>query len=330
MGNKKTVMNRDFIVSSSANLCEYVHMIAQIETNKYTLKQGISNINSTLSSYKFSSKPTPPAGDEPKDRSLSLSAPAEYHGGTVCKVLGGICGAGSLLLAILFNEVGGIMIFLGLILVLASFGLAHNLENGYSIEKIEPYYRTKRNLHNIYINELEVWKESCRDYQNRLAQYNKQQDAIKPLEEKLNELTASLIEVNEVLSKLYEVNVIFEKYRDFVPMCTIHEYLASGRCTELKGANGAYNLYESELRQNIIISNLESIGSNIEAIKKNQYALYQAVQKTNSYLSDIKRDIEMISQNTSEIQQYSRSIALQTKITADNTEALKWMKLLMG
>ena len=36
-------------------------------------------------------------------------------------------------------------------------------------------------------------------------------------------------------------------------MCTMYEYFVTGRCDKLSGADGAYNLYETEVRQNIII-----------------------------------------------------------------------------
>ena len=62
-----------------------------------------------------------------------------------------------------------------------------------------------------------------------------------------------------MLDKLYELNVIFPKYRDLVAVSQMYEYVASGRCNTLSGYEGAYNLYEQELRMNIVISQLEDI-----------------------------------------------------------------------
>ena len=50
----------------------------------------------------------------------------------------------------------------------------------------------------------------------------------------------------------------------------------------MEGPNGAYNLYEGELRSDIIISSLSSIISNLEAIRNNQYTLYQSIENANA------------------------------------------------
>lgn len=42
------------------------------------------------------------------------------------------------------------------------------------------------------------------------------------------------------------MGVIYPKYLTLPAVTTIYEYLESGRCDSLAGANGSYNLYESE------------------------------------------------------------------------------------
>ena len=61
------------------------------------------------------------------------------------------------------------------------------------------------------------------------------------------------------LEKMYSSNIIYKKYRSIVPMFMICEYLESNRCTKLEGHDGAYNMYEQELRANIIIDRLDII-----------------------------------------------------------------------
>ena len=90
-----------------------------------------------------------------------------------------------------------------------------------------------------------------------------------------------------VLRKLYDLDVIYPKYRNIVAMASINEYFESGRCTELKGPNGAYNLYEQEIRMNLIIVSLGAILNNLNAIKQNQYCLFQT-------LTDAKKEMHSI------------------------------------
>ncbi|MBQ7301993.1 MAG: hypothetical protein IJW89_00230 [Clostridia bacterium] len=86
-------------------------------------------------------------------------------------------------------------------------------------------------------------------------------------------------------NQLYATNIIFGKYHDLAAITSFYEYLLSGRCVTLDGVNGCYNLYESELRANIIINKLDAIGDALEQIKGNQYMLYSQLQQINTELS---------------------------------------------
>lgn len=97
----------------------------------------------------------------------------------------------------------------------------------------------------------------------------------------------ALATLENALEQLYAENVVFPKYRNFVAITAINEYLMSGRCDKLEGPDGAYNLYEMELRQNIIISQLSSIIDNLEQIRSNQYSLYEELNKANYTVNEI-------------------------------------------
>ena len=105
---------------------------------------------------------------------------------------------------------------------------------------------------------------------------------------------AVLTTLTNALNKLYAQDIIFPKYRNLVAIASIYEYLASGRCDKLEGSDGAYNLYEMELRQNIVIGQLSRIINNLERIKMNQYALYQELQQTNALVNKIVVNTDII------------------------------------
>ena len=124
-------------------------------------------------------------------------------------------------------------------------------------------------------------------------------------------------------NELYSLNIVFGKYRDFVALSSIYEYLISGRCSSLEGPNGAYNLYESEIRANQIISQLSDILKSLEQIKKNQYMVYSVLKSIdfelaalNSTATKALNAVELIGANTSSIAQNSAVIAYNTEQTA--------------
>jgi len=120
--------------------------------------------------------------------------------------------------------------------------------------------------------------------------------------------------------KAYAYGVIFEKYRDFVAVSMFYEYLSSGRCSELEGANGAYNLYESELRANIIISKLTEINEHLEDIKQNQFMIYNAISEVTNQLSSLNSSMDTMIKSLDSIDSHLTDIEKNTELIAHNTE----------
>lgn len=218
------------------------------------------------------------------------------------------------------------------------------------------YYLTKRNLSDT----LEEDKHKLIQYQEEMRKYNERVEAEeesfarKTEEYKANQLAVqkeydesrikneqrrelvksriskmkqSLAETRATLKRVYSLDIVFPKYRNLVAMCSIYEYFAAGRCSELTGANGAYNLYESELRQNIIIGQLDQIIDQLEQIKQNQYMLYSELKQTNTTLKEVSRDVSSIMKATKAIEENSYLTAQYAKITAKNAEAIKYINL---
>ena len=143
---------------------------------------------------------------------------------------------------------------------------------------------------------------------------------LESLNAQIEESEDSLEDTEDILSDFYDKNIIYEKYRNLYAISSICEYLESGRCEKLTGANGAYNLYESELRQGIIINQLDEIISELEEIKQNQWRLYEAImetKKTVERLSNVTTNaigkLEQLKDNT-EICAYNSQIVAQNEI----------------
>lgn len=151
----------------------------------------------------------------------------------------------------------------------------------------------------------------------------------------VSSIRTSLTNLHITRDKLYAAGNIFPKYRNLPCVATMLEYLQAGRVTELEGALGAYNLYESELRQNIIIGRLGDIINMLGEIQQNQYNLYQTVSQMNKTLQKIDSDMQ------SQIRLMEKSVNLQSRqlelsavtascaaATAANTEAIKYLTLI--
>ena len=135
-------------------------------------------------------------------------------------------------------------------------------------------------------------------------------------------------ELSGVLTEYYAADVIFPKYRNLPALTSIYEYLMTGRCEELTGPNGAYNLYEMELRQNTVIAQLNAIITNLEQIRQNQFMLYQELTKLNETTSRISADISAIRGYTVALTELSSLNAYYSAVTAESTSALAFMHAL--
>lgn len=237
------------------------------------------------------------------------------------------------------NTVGDVFpgIILGAGLILGGVALYRWVE-GKVLEK-ENSYQTEMNIYNRKVEDAEKkYQQAMTLYLQRKTEADEKYQAdtekaivsYRKAKKQVELLEGPLHQTQDLLTQIYAVDVIFPKYRNMVAMCTMYEYFASGRCTELTGPNGAYNLYEAELRQNLIINQLEQVNANLEQVKQNQYILYQGITETNMALREISADVKRIVDATTDIAESSRITAFCSKITAQNTEVMKYITLLNG
>lgn len=137
----------------------------------------------------------------------------------------------------------------------------------------------------------------------------------------------------EALHKYYSVRIIYEKYQGLIPVSTMLDYLKSGRVNRLTGQNGAYNLFEQELRQNMIIQKPDDLISVNTALLNSQYALQRSVQGVLNEVSRVRKSVDHVSEenrkNAIEIESGVRklqksqdAIKYYASITSDNVEYL--------
>ncbi len=134
-----------------------------------------------------------------------------------------------------------------------------------------------------YEHKRHEYEQNCTDDQERVKNELKEAAYLKEEKRALEEQMSRTV---RLLQELYDLGIIFEKYRwDLVAIATFYEYFCAGRCTELKGHEGAYNTYEMELRLNHIIGRLDIIINSLDTIKNNQYIIYSSIQGSNQRLN---------------------------------------------
>lgn len=149
-----------------------------------------------------------------------------------------------------------------------------------------------------YEQSFSQYQEACFQDRMRVEQEIRKKEA---LLDSLNQLEVQSKSTAQTLTNMYALNVIDEAYRTFPRVCTLYEYIRSGRChalEETKGfaSGGAYNLLRQEELQEIIILRLNQILQHLDAIQANQYMLYNAIQEGNQKLNNIISNINQISE----------------------------------
>lgn len=272
---------------------------------------------------------TEPEGDQRLDN-IRQEANGKFDVGEVVEAIffwGGVIGGIAIILFAIIYSVkhdiigiswisfvaGGVIGFLAAILCFAVFwtiGLAIGKISAVIIDRPKENRYIKQKIDSVNAGITKKNEIQEKEVTRRLESLNAQ----------IEESEDSLEDTEDILSDFYDKDFIYEKYRNLYAISSICEYLESGRCEKLTGANGAYNLYESELRQGIIINQLDEIISELDEIKQNQWHLYEAImetKKTVERLSNVTTNaigkLEQLKDNT-EICAYNSQIVAQNEI----------------
>ncbi|MBQ4429603.1 MAG: hypothetical protein II871_07505 [Clostridia bacterium] len=185
-------------------------------------------------------------------------------------------------------------------------------------------------------------KSNDRYNARNIAEYNaaKHADAVRVNKElaqkKVLQLERSILygryqKTQETLRRFYDVGVIYGKYRyDFAAVASFLDYFQSGRCSTLgenRGGDGAYNLYESELRQNVIINKLDQVLSKLDQIRDNQYSLACAIQEGNRMSQRLVQATERLAAAGEQTARNSEIAAYNSQQSANELNQIKWLQL---
>lgn len=189
------------------------------------------------------------------------------------------------------------------------------------------YLLEKKKWEEKYSEQMDMYNEDCnlcrKENENRKEKFAYNQ---KCWEDSCTKMRATLEkplkETKENLERVYSKNIIYPKYRNLPALTSIYEYYVTGRCEELSGPYGAYNLYEDEVRKDKVISQLNTIIANLEQIKQNQYKLYEQVCQIQSNTNRMVWELNAIKGYVIELTNLTALNTYYNGVTALNTRIM--------
>ncbi len=148
------------------------------------------------------------------------------------------------------------------------------------------------------------------------------------LNTELHDVQNQYEKTKDILNQYYSKNIIYPKYRNLVAVSSFYEYFCSGRCSQLEGHEGAYNIFETEVRLDKVICKLDEVIEQLEEIRNNQYMLYSAIKEGNRRIGVLSDQINKAVMSLDNIESHARVTEYYGEITAKNTEFLKWIHIL--
>lgn len=143
-------------------------------------------------------------------------------------------------------------------------------------------YRKKQERNEQY---YEAWKKEKEEYEMRSPQNALKRESYSVLLQKIRDQERR---TSDSLHKLYVECNVYYKYRNLSAVCAFYDYIAAGICTKLEGMDGAYNKYDTEMRLNHIVTQLDIVIENLEEIRNNQNKLYSEMLKANNTLRSMR------------------------------------------
>lgn len=190
-------------------------------------------------------------------------------------------------------------------------------------KKIEEYYYEKKERISSDYEKIKKENDNLKsEWHQQLAEWNNSNDAL------LAEMEQPYTETLHVRDQLYAIDAIYPKYQNLPALTSIYEYFITGRCDELTGPHGAYNMYEDEVRKDTVISQLNTVIENLEQIRQSQFMLYEQVKMIQKTTSAINGELAQIRGYTIALTQLTALNTYYAALNERNSRATMYYHLL--
>ncbi len=209
----------------------------------------------------------------------------------------------------------------GLFVTMIEYGI-YGFLSGLVIGLILLYSKKREENAQKALAEQEYLRAKAQD-QRRVCAEKKQAEHLIAVK---NEVQKKQKHTQALLREYYDKGALYTTYQNITAVCSIYEYLESGKCSQLHGHEGAYVLYDQERRLDRIIEGLDRISNQIEQIRQNQVMLYSVAQEMNNkliYLSrEMNEQVKLLQFNAEQ----NSIIAYHSAITAKELHMSNWLK----
>lgn len=139
----------------------------------------------------------------------------------------------------------------------------------------------------LYAEKEKEYDEYCLELLKRADEYK---NSIKPEYDKACD---TLKKLRYTLLNLYEYRIngtlcLHPDYRGLIAISVINGYFETGRCTQLRGHEGAYNLYEDEKFKGVIITKLNIVSQQLNRLENSMVYVGQAIEDCNYRLAELE------------------------------------------
>lgn len=135
-------------------------------------------------------------------------------------------------------------------------------------------------------------------------------------------------EVKSTLNELYNLRIdgvlcLHPNYMGLIPISIIYGYFDTGRCSQLQGHEGAYNLYEDEKMKGMIISKLDTVSQQLGQLNNTMVYVGKAIEECNERLSELEssseRMISSVNSMNSNVTKQLNGVSNQMSAIESNT-----------
>lgn len=289
-------------------LKEYVFSILNLEAQKRTLESAQYYLEKKKDQLQTVSHVRPP-----ELREVKVKADESGSGAAVLMLcLIGLFGIFLALSGVIMENSTNIA--LGLVLFFLGLGGIAGLQHLIQKEAEEKEQKAKEAADREYAQNYELYQQQI--FQER--QQNKRELA--KIEPDLQAVNTMLQKVDSQLAAYYGLDIIHPSYRNIVPVASFCHYLSTGICSQLKGPDGCYRLYENEVVQKLILSKLDQIIQQLEELNERQYELKEALLRSNKAIDNLTGYVRGVSDENRQhhaIMQYQQQ-CLQDEVKNHN------------
>ncbi len=285
---------------------EYLSIILDMEKNIYIQRQTITKLENEFDSL----------GKAQNIKAPSCKNAYGDYGGAILstgRIIGIIGGIITMIILFLTHKIN-ILSFFGWILVGTALAFVEAFVGGLIIGPIIEFISVKRkqNEYNKYYRlRLKEYDDLISRDKERVKKELFQKRSIYP---QIKLLLDKYNDSKQCLRKLYDYNIIYPKYQNIIAVASFFEYFDSGRCNQLTGHGGAYDVYENEIKFNRIVNKLDLVIEKLDKIADNQLELANVLYQANKKIDSLNDSVVRASQ------QISSSIENQTAIQSYNAE----------